>query len=85
MILKIASQALREVAERSEVGGIRLCFCKASIPQSRYARQPPLHKGASLSLINSSLQTPIYPPKGKQARQKLYFPAFAKLVFFIFA
>ncbi|MEE1005600.1 MAG: hypothetical protein U0L66_00210, partial [Acutalibacteraceae bacterium] len=51
-----------------------------TIPQSRYARQPPLHKGALLSANQRPPQTPICPPKVKQARQKQENKAFAELV-----
>ena len=89
MIAVIASLVKREVARLCRDGGIVVKTKinnkkrgSKTIPQSRYARQPPLHKGASLCANQSPLQTPIYLLKSKQALQKPYFRAFAKLVYF---
>ena len=73
--------------EQSETEGEkRLRFYATSFLSLRlfaYAKSHlPRQREAGVVAKASSLQTPIYPSKSKQARQKPYFYAFAELVIF---
>ena len=57
-------------------------FLLSQYPPVSLRSTAPLGKGALLSANQRSLQTPICLLKSKQAWQKPYFRAFAKLVYF---
>ena len=68
--------------------GVFLCVCRGGVPSppvsasnaSGGRRDPPLLIWIlDFSLL--SLQAPVYSPKSKQALHKLYFCAFAELVY----
>ena len=91
MIVVIASLVQREVARLCRDGGIVVKTkinnknrVSKTIPQSRYARQPPLHKGASLCANQFTTTNPDLSLKKQTSSAKALFSCFCRTCLFYF-